>query len=166
MIDHGVRRAVGTAVVGVLLVAGCTAGGGEEQRVAVLDTAAGVEAALVEQEGWAADVVDDGSQPTPCPAGGERYRRLVVGVVEPGTVPEGRDAVDEAAKDALTTVRGALQAAPDPDRFDQGASVPSDAEVPRQQLWWADDGAWLTLDLTPGLDGSLQLRLETSTACA
>lgn len=156
------------------LVTACsTPPGPDDQRSDLLTVAEHVETELVELFDLAdLRVVDDGAEPVPCPAGGERYRRLTIGTMDLADyteVDDTTDLVDGRLDFADGAVGGAVATNPVAGYFDRSRSIFTDEPEPRQAVYYSDEGpgrgAWLTADLVPFEDGSVLVRLEASTTC-
>ncbi len=169
-----VLPAVVTAGAVLALVTACsTPPGPEDQRSDLLSVAEHVETDLVDLYGLAdLRVVDEGAEPVPCPAGGERYRRLTIGTMDLADYTEADDTtdlVDGRLDFAGGAVGGAVATNPVAGYFDQSRSIFTDEPEPRQAVYFSEEGpgrgAWLTADLVPMEDGAVLVRLETSTAC-
>lgn len=115
---------------------------------------------------------DDGAEPVPCPDGGERYRRLSFGTMDLSDYVELDDVTDltDGRLDQADSYLDAALTAPEVAVYlNRSRSVFTDDPVPRQVLYFGDEGesrgAWLTADLVPFEDGSVLVRLEASTVC-
>ena len=169
-----VLPAVVTSGALLALVTACsTPPGPEDQRTDLLTVAEHVETELVELFDLAdLRVVDEGAEPVPCPAGGERYRRLTIGTMDLADHVEGDgsgDPVDGRLDFAESAVDGAVATSPVAGYFGRSRSRFTDEPQPRPAMYFSEEGpgrgAWLTADLVPFEDGSVLVRLEASTTC-